>query len=62
MLAYLSFDSPCFYLGDIETFVDNIGYYVIKSYRVTTTGYRSSHIFTTGIHIVLVDNKNLHPS
>ena len=24
MPAYLSFDSSCFYLGDIETFIDNI--------------------------------------
>ena len=59
MPAYLSFDSSCFYLGDIETFIDNIGRYVIKSYRVTTTGYKSARIFTTGIHIVLDGNKNV---
>ena len=55
MPSYLSFDSFCFYLGDI----DNIGCYVIKSYRVSAARYKSSGIFTTGIYILLDDNKDL---
>ena len=35
MLPYLSFDSFRFYLRDTELLIDNIGRYVIKSYRVS---------------------------
>ena len=35
MLPYLRFGSFCFYLRDTETFIDNIGRYIIKSYRVS---------------------------
>ena len=34
-------------------FIDNIGRYVIKNYHVKPTPYKSSWVFTTGIHIVL---------
>ena len=32
----------CIYLGDVETFIDNIGRYVIKNYHVRPTPYKSS--------------------
>ena len=40
-------------------FIDNIGRYVIKNCRVTATPYKSSRVFTTGIHIVLDKKVNL---
>ena len=49
----------CFDLGYIEAFIDNTGCYVIESYGVSATGYKSLHLFTTGIHIILDDNKDL---
>ena len=45
--------------GDVETFFDNAGRYFIKSYRVSSSEYKKSRVFTTGIHIVLSSDIDL---
>ena len=47
-------------IGDVETYIDNIGRYVLKSTCVTATKYKKARVFTTGIHIKLNDEPNLH--
>ena len=45
--------------GCIDTFIDNIGRYITKNYRVKSDKPEKSLIFTTGIHIVLDPLSNI---
>ena len=45
--------------GDTEVYFDNIGRYVLKSYRVSASGYKKGRVFTTGIYITLSDDMEL---
>ncbi len=45
--------------GDIITFIDNIGRYIIKNYRVTKDKTSQADVITTCLHIVLEANQAL---
>ena len=46
-------------LGDVVTFIDNIGKYVLKNYRVSTQKTASADVITTCLHIDLEDARAL---
>ena len=46
-------------LGDLITYIDNIGRYIIKNYRVTKNKTPSADVITTCLHIILNNSDKL---